>query len=296
MHHIRPSENVKDIKKVTWIGFLSNIILSFLKILAGLLSSSRALVADGIHSFSDISTDIAILIGVDNWSKPADDSHPYGHKKIETLISAVIGFMIALAGFGIAYCALMTIQSGAVPPPRRAAFFIAFISIISKEFLYRKTLYVAESTGSEAIRANALHHRTDALSSIPVALAIAVSSIWPSLAVIDSIGAIIVAVFVILSAWHIIYPALKELVDSGPPKSTQELIRSSVMSTQGVMQVHALRSRKMGSEILVDMHILVNGELTVKEGHDIAENVKSAVKERVKNVIDVTVHVEPWEK
>ena len=289
-----PKIKYNEVKKITIAGIFTNISLALLKLAFGLIGSSQAVVADAIHSLSDMSTDFAILFGLRFWSKPADENHPYGHKRIETIISALIGLILVLVAFAIAYNALTTLNEIDVKKPEAIALYAAFISIIAKEILYRKTLYVGKKTKSPATIANAWHHRSDALSSIPVFLAVLAAVINPSWAIVDHIGALIVSIFIVLAGLRIILPALTELCDSGVPETVKDQIFSIAINVNNVKNVHAIRYRKMASEIFVDLHVMVDSGMSVYEGHEIAKRVKNEIIDTLVEVVDVTVHIEPY--
>jgi cation diffusion facilitator family transporter len=262
----------------------------------GIAGSSQALVADAFHSLSDMGTDFAVIFGVKYWTKPADIDHPYGHKRIETIISAFIGITVLFIGMIIAYQAIATIvQKKTVMQPGKIALAAALFSIIIKEIIYRKTIHIGEKLKSSAVMANAWHHRTDAISSIPVAVTIAVASVNPGLVILDRIGALVVSFFIMAASFNIIKPAINELCESGLPKELKENIFAIAMKVNGIKNVHAIRYRKMASEIFVDMHILVDGDISVRAGHEIATKVKSEIIKKMPDVIDVTVHIEPTE-
>ena len=283
-----------EIKKITVAGIFTNISLALLKLTFGLIGSSQAVVADAIHSLSDMSTDFAILFGLRFWSKPADKNHPYGHKRIETIISALIGLILILVAFAIGYNAITTLNEPDTKKPEAIALYAAFISIIAKEILYRKTLYIGKKTKSPATIANAWHHRSDALSSIPVFLAVLAAVINPSWSAVDHIGAMIVSIFIVVAGLRIIRPALTELCDSGVPETYKEKIFTIAMKVSNVKNVHAIRYRKMASEIFVDLHIMVDSKMSVYEGHEIARKVKNEIIDMLVEVVDVTVHIEPY--
>jgi cation diffusion facilitator family transporter len=283
------------VKRVTWIGFAINIALSAFKLLAGVFGHSQAMVADAVHSLSDCVTDVVVLVGVAFWTKPPDASHPHGHKRIETIVTTLIGVALAAVGAGIIFNALLTLKEAHNVTPSIVAFIAAMVSIAVKEGLYRWTVFMGKQVKSSAMIANAWHHRSDAFSSIPAAIAIAGAVLIPKWQFLDHVGAVVVSVFILQAAWKISWPALMQLVDVGAPRKDCEKIKQIAISTKGVKVVHALRTRYVGAELQADLHVLVDGSLTVKEGHDIAEEVKKRLLDNGPDVIDVTVHVEPIE-
>jgi len=291
----RNAQNATEVRRVTWIGLAGNVFLSALKFIVGFLGSSQAVVADAVHSLSDMGTDFAVLLGVKFWSAPADESHPYGHRRIETIVTGAIGIALALAALGIGYNSLATIRDVHLKQPGWIAIAGSLLAIILKETLYRWTVAVGKRTKSSAVVANAWHHRSDALSSVPVVIAVTVAVINPKLAFIDHIGALVVSIFILKVSWDIIYPSLSELADLGAPQKSREKIRSIAMGINGVKSVHGIRTRRLGSGLHVDLHILVDGEMTVSMGHDISAAVKSALIEKGPNILDAVVHLEPYE-
>ena len=206
--------NESEIKKVTFIGLVLNLLLSALKITAGFYGKSQAVIADGVHSISDCVTDIAVIVGSTYWTAPPDETHPYGHRRIETAITVFIGIALAAVGTGIGWNAVTTFMDED-DPPRLIAFFAAVSSIIVKELLYQWTVRTGKKIRSSAVIANAWHHRSDAISSIPASLAVIISIFMPGYSFIDNIGAIIVCLFILHAAFKISWPALKELTDAG---------------------------------------------------------------------------------
>lgn len=287
-----------DVRRITWIGLIVNLALSTVKLAIGWFGKSQATFADGIHSLSDCSTDVAILVGVRYWAKPPDESHPYGHRRIETAIASLIGVVLAVAGLGlIGNAARMLMSSGhRLPAPSPVALFALVASVISKEILYRWTVSVGKRTASPAVIANAWHHRSDALSSIPAAGALAVIMVSPEWAFLDRVAAIVVSLFILHVAWKIIRPNLKQLVDTAASKDVCDRILETSLQVEGVRDVHAIRSRYIGPGLLVDLHVLVDADVTVREGHEIGSAVKWRLRSKDElGIVDVIVHVEPYE-
>jgi cation diffusion facilitator family transporter len=273
---------------------VANIGLAGLKFTAGLLGNSKALIADAVHSITDTSTDIAVLIGAPRWSAPADEDHPHGHGRIETLITVFIGLVLIGAAIGLGYNAIATLQSAHDEGPGWIALGAAIISIIVKEALYQWNARVGQKAKSSAMIANAWHHRSDALSSIPVAVAVVGSKIQPAWTFLDHVGALVVSLFILQAAWKIFWPALKQLTDAGASKEELQELYDMVKNIDGVRDVHALRTRNIGSGLQVDLHLQVDPELSVRDGHDLAGIAKSRLLKH-DNVIDVLIHIEPYE-
>ena len=285
----------KEIMKITLWGLVVNVFISIIKFVLGFLGNSQAVVADAAHSFSDTSTDLVILLGVKYWTAPPDSSHPYGHQKIESFITIVIGLILLSAAVGIGYNAIATIDHDHVEQIRLFTIIGPIISIIFKELLFRKTYQVGVKTNSSSVKANAWHHRTDAFSSIPVLLAVVASIINPKLIILDHIGAIIVAAFIIKLAVGIIYKNINELLDTGITDEEYQHIAKVISKIECVKGFHKVRSRKLGSSIYLDLHLEVDGDLSVTKGHDITEDVQKALISSNPKIIDVMVHLEPEE-
>ena len=286
-------KTIRTVQFVTVVGMTLNIVLSIAKAAGGVLFHSQALLADAVHSLSDLVTDLAVIFGVKYWSAPPDRQHPYGHGRIETLVSAFIGIALAAVAFGLAWDAIGTIRHGSEHGPAGFAFAIAVFSIISKEVLFRWTRAKARHVHSSAMEANAWHHRSDAISSIPAALAIAVAYFFPKLQFIDPVGAILVSFFVLYAAWTIVRPTLQELSETGVSREEQAKIYRMATSLPGILGAHALRTRNTGGAIWADIHIIVDPDMTVREGHDLSHQVRDLLVNSDLNIVDVVVHLEP---
>ena len=284
------------VRQVTWIGLFVNLVLAAIKFAAGIFGRSQALVADAIHSLTDLTTDIAVIAGSHYWSRPPDENHPYGHRRLETLVTVFIGVMLIAAGIGIGWKAISTLQEKQAGPPGWIAVLAALASIVCKESIYRWTAITGRRVKSAALAANAWHHRTDALSSLPVLIAVAGARIFPSWSFLDRVGAVIVSIFILHASIKIIWPGLSELIDVGAPTETRKKIRDIALKNEGVLQVHDIRTRYISSSIQVDLHIVVEGLITVREGHDIADDVKARIIDAIPEVLDVVVHVDPPER
>jgi len=286
---------VTQIRNITLVSMFNNLCLTGLKLTVGILGSSQAVIADAIHSLSDIATDLAVIFGVRYWSAPPDNDHPYGHRRIETIISTIIGIALVSVAIGLGMNAIDTLQT----PGDRHTTWIAIsgpiASVILKEIMYQWTIRVGNRLKSSAVKANAWHQRSDALSSIPALLAVAIATLKPEWAFVDAIGAIIISLFILKVAWDIIWPALTELTDRGASESDLALLKEIAQTVTGVKEVHGLRSRKLGSKIMVDLHVLVDPNISVRAGHDISEKVKEELIANGPDVFDVVVHLEPWD-
>lgn len=294
---VHPSEEkTKQVLRITWVGLFANVFLSAVKFAGGILGHSQAVVADAVHSLSDCVTDLAILIGARYWSKPPDESHPYGHHRIETIVTIFIGVVLLFAAVGLGWNAIVSIQEKHAEPPSLPALLAAILSLAVKESLYWWTVITGRKTGSRALVANAWHHRLDGFSSIPVILAVVGSMLMPEWTVLDHVGAIIVAVLILQAAFRIVWPGLKELTDVSASPDKCDEIEKLAMENKAVRQVHGMRTRRLGGRIIVDMHIILDGSISLREGHDISEAVKKHVLDSCDDVLDVTIHIEPPEE
>lgn len=286
-------ERSEEILRITWVGLGINLVLSAGKIICGWLGKSQAILADGVHSLSDLSTDLAILIGARYWSRPADECHPHGHQRIEAVVTVGIAFILAMVAVGIGYHAIATYAMPHAEAPRWIAFVAACCSIVTKEILYQWTMAVAKRIRSSALIANAWHHRSDAWSSIPAAAAVLGTKISPQWTFLDHIGAVIVSLFILQASWKVAAPAILELTDIGASREKQNLILALAKTIPGISCVHALRSRWSGPGLRIDLHLSVPGTLSVEEGHAISERVKELLLAEGPDVADVIVHLEP---
>ena len=288
--------NEKAIRHITLWSLAINIGLTIAKFIVGFVTHSQACIADAVHSFSDFFTDIAVLIGIRFWSAPADSDHPHGHQRIEALITMFIGVLLGSSAISMICKAVRTIgehnNTAAVSWPLLG---VALASILFKEILYQCTVIVGHSCGSSAVIANAWHHRSDAISSIPVVVVAIAGRIWPEITYLDHIAAVIIACLLLRTAWKIAWPCIKELSDQGVSIRELEAIRSIATGIAGVKEVHKMRSRRFGNGILLDMHILVDKDMSVENGHRICEEATTEIKKKMPIVLDVLTHLEPDE-
>ncbi|MBN1541715.1 cation transporter [candidate division KSB1 bacterium] len=287
-------QTAREVRNVTLVGLAVNFILSLIKFVVGWLGSSQAVLADAVHSLSDMSTDLAILFGVKYWSAPADENHPYGHGRLESLITVFIGFVLVLVAIGICWKAVLILIRGGSTPSQWIAIIGAAASIVTKEALYRWTLVVGQKTRSSALKANAWHHRSDALSSIPALIAVIISTFRPEWAFVDQIGALIVSAIIFRISGSILLTAVNDLLDRAAPAPERQRIKQLALTIPLVQDVHAVRTRRMGYGFFVDLHIQVRGEMTVEQGHDVSEEVKRILLNEGPDVLDVVVHLEPY--
>jgi cation diffusion facilitator family transporter len=281
-----------EARKVTLVGAAVNIVLAALKILVGWIGSSHALVADGIHSLSDLATDAVVLLAAKHGAQEADEDHPYGHGRIETLATVVLGIVLIVVACGIGYDAIRRLfDPENLMIPTMIALWAAVISVLAKEALYHYTVIVAKKLRSNLLRANAWHHRSDAVSSVVVVAGVIGS--MAGLTYLDAVASVVVAVMVAKIGWELGWHSVHELIDRGLEQDDVERIREKIMAVDGIRAMHNLRTRRMGGNAFVDVDVLVAPSLSVSEGHRIGEEVLKRLHSEMDEVIDVTVHVDP---
>ncbi len=283
------------INRITILSLVINLALSGLKYIAGIIGHSHAVIADATHSLSDCFTDIAVLWGAKYWDRPPDDDHPHGHQRLEILLTLLIAVSLFLVALAMLYGALSQLRQATVGPHIGViAGLSSLISIIVKEAIYQWTMMYAKKYKSQVLVANAWHHRSDGISSIPAAATALVAAFLPEWYFLDSVGTIVVSVFIVAAAYKIGRPSFNQLIDAGASRELKTEMNRIVNGTPGVINVHKVRTRYIGSSSLsVDMHVVVNAELTVREGHDISEMVQKRIEDELEQVVDVVVHIEP---
>jgi cation diffusion facilitator family transporter len=281
----------KQIKSITYIGVAINLALSAIKVVVGYLAGSLALIADGIHSLSDLATDLVVLIGVWLGSKEADRSHPYGHGRAETFAGAFIAIVLIFVGGAMIYYATIAIAKDEVTAPRIAILVAAMVSVASKEWIYRVTRRAAIESHSPSLYANAWHHRSDALSSI--AVVIGFISLLFGFGHGDQAAAIAVGVMIIWVGVRVIGETLKELTEGAVDQDTIEHVQQIINANSAIRQWHQLRTRMVGREVFLDVHILVDPDLNVAEAHQISESLERTLDEQLSRPANITVHIEP---
>ena len=295
-HHHAPvptaDERYQDARFVTLVGSAIDLSLGVAKIIVGVIGSSQALIADGVHSLSDLATDVMVLVAMKHGGREADEEHPYGHGRIETLATVALGVALIAVGIGIAWDAVARMLSpDRLLHPGWLALSVAVVSIISKEAIYQYTMRAADRLNSNLLRANAWHSRSDAISSIVVVIGVIGS--MAGFDYLDAVAAVGVAIMVgkigVDLAWH----SSQELIDAAMDPEQVEKIRQVILSVDGVKTLHMLRTRRMGSDGLVDVHILVNSRISVSEAHLISDRVRLAITQQVPEVTDVTIHIDP---
>ena len=288
----------KSIYKVTLIGSLVNFLLMAFKFAAGILGHSSALVADAVHSLSDFATDIVVIVFVKISGKPEDDDHRYGHGKYETLATAIIGVVLFAVGIGLLVdgaIKVAAVLNGAIlPAPSMIALIAAAVSIVSKEILYRYTVRAGKDLNSQAVVANAWHHRSDAFSSIGTLVgvggAIFLGERWR---ILDPLAAIVVSAFIIKVAMELIKPCLDELLERSLPAETEKKILDIITSFPEVSSPHHLRTRRIGNHIAVEVHLRMDGHTSLEDAHTVATNVEKRLKAEFGPDTHIGIHMEP---
>jgi cation diffusion facilitator family transporter len=287
-------ERYEASRRVTLVSVMANLLLTVAQVVIGVIGNSQALVADGMHTLSDLVTDFMVLFALKHGKKAADAEHPYGHARIETAVTMILGLVLLGVGIGIAVSAglkLAAAQSFVIPSAM--TLWVAAFTLVAKEMLYRYTMVVANRFDSNMLRANAWHHRSDAVSSL-----IVVAGIGGALfgfGYLDSVAALIVALMVAKVGIELSWQALRELVDTGLAPQDLDAVRQTILSVSGVKALHLLRTRRLGGQALVDVHILVDDRLSVSEGHQISETVRHRLMHGPAAVADVMVHIDTEE-
>lgn len=295
---VKMDKREKGICRVTIAGSICNAILLALKFIAGIVGHSGAMIADAIHSFSDFVTDAVVLVFINISAKPSDESHDYGHGKFETLATSIIAIALFAVAIGIlvkSATAIADIANGGVlPQPGMIAFLAAAISIAVKEGLFWYTISNGKKWNSQAVIANAWHHRSDALSSIATLIGIGCAYfIGGKWTIMDPIAALVVGAMILKVAFNIFIPAINELLECSLPKETEDKILQIITTDTAIQDPHKLRTRRIGSHIAIDVHIRLDGEMTVTESHDITVGVENRLKAAFGNSTMVSIHVEP---
>ncbi len=283
-------------RKVTLLGLFINTFLILLKFSAGIFGDSQALIADAVHSISDLFTDAVVLLGIKIGRKPPDEEHHFGHARIETLASAIIGLALIGTAVYLGFDAALNIHRHTEYHPTGIALIGAGLSIALKEALYRYTILIGRRLKSQLIVANAWHHRSDALSSIAVLLGVGGTLIKPSWHILDACAALIVSFFIIKVGLDILWKTLREFTDTAPRPEILEKLMQLSRAVEGVMDAHDLRVRTSGGFYQAEIHIVVDGQLTVVEGHRIAKTVERCLEQEMDALDRVIVHVDPAEE
>ncbi len=292
------NERKKLIYRATLTGSLVNFILVIVKIITGIFGRSSAMLADGIHSLSDFITDLVVLIFVKLSSKPSDGDHQYGHGKYETLATAFVGVSIFIVGIGILIDAIEKIigffKGDILAQPSYIALIVAFLSIIVKEILYQYTMRIGKKTDSSLVLANAWHHRSDAFSSIGTLVGISgaylLGSFWT---ILDPIAAVVVSFFIFKVAIELLLPSINDLLEIALPEDIQEDIIKLIASVKDVEDPHSLRTRRIGNDFAIEVHIRLNPNMTVQKSHDISSEIERLLCDQYGHNTHVAIHIEP---
>jgi len=286
------SQRYKDTVRVTLIGSVVDLLLGVSKIFIGFVAQSQALIADGVHSLSDLVTDVAVLYAAKHSHQEADEDHPYGHGRIETVVTVGLGLALIAVALGIMIDATHRLfNPNTLLSPGMLALAIAVVSVFAKEAIYHYTMVVARRYRSNMLKANAWHSRSDAISSIIVVVGIVGS--MAGLTYLDAIAAIGVGIMIAKIGWDLAWHSLRELIDTGLETGRVKAIEKSILDVDGVSTLHILRTRQIGADALVDVHIQVEPRISISEGHYISETVRSKLIKEIEEVIDVMVHIDP---
>ncbi len=294
------SSRERDIYRVTIIGSIVNLLLLIFKFIAGFAGHSSAMIADAVHSLSDFFSDIVVIVMVRLSAKPEDKDHDYGHGKYETLASLIVGLMLAIVGLGIFYNGVSTtiafFNGESIGQPSWIALIAAIVSIFAKEGIYRYTIYKERAIHSSALIANAWHHRSDALTSVAALVGIGGAMILGSKwAVLDPIAAAVVSIFIIKAAYDLIKPNLDELLEKALSEEQKQGISKIVLDTPGVVGMHRLRTRRVGNNLAIELHIKMDGNMSLRQAHEIATEVEKRLKQAYGNDIHTGIHMEPFQ-
>ncbi len=282
----------QDIRKVTLIGSVIDLLLAILKLLFGWIGQSQALIADGIHSLSDLLTDALVIYTAKHANKEADERHPYGHGRFETIATVILGGTLILVGIGIAWDATLRLfEPESLLNPGWLALAVAALSVVLKEAIYQYTARAAKRLRSRMLHANAWHSRTDAISSIFVIIGIGGAML--GLNYLDAIAAIIVAIMIAKVGGDLVWQSIQELTDEALDQEQVKAIEQCITGISSVCSLHLLRTRRMGGDALVDVHIQVEPYLSVSEGHQISEVVRNTLINQFDEINDVMVHIDP---
>ena len=289
-----PEERAAAASRSTWVSVAVNLVLTITQIVVGVLAKSQGLIADGIHSLSDLVADFVVLFASHHAKKDADEDHPYGHQRFETAASLVLGTLLLVVGVGMLWSAMQKLQAPeTVQTVHIIALWVAGGALVAKELLFRYMLAVAKRVKSSMLVANAWHARSDAASSLVVGLGIIGN--LAGYPILDPIAALIVGFMVAKMGWEFGWDALHDLMDRAVDEQEVQAIRQTLKETPGVSGVHDVRTRKMGDMIVVDAHLEVDASITVEAGHDIAVLAQTRVLQRHR-VINLMTHVDPWHR
>ena len=288
----------RKIYHVTFVGLVVNLVLSLLKLAAGIVGRSGAMVADAVHSFSDLATDVVVIAFARISAKPRDSGHDYGHGKYETLATIIISLALGVVGAGILLNSIegirVVVEGGSLPRPGAVALIAAVVSILAKEILYRYTVREGRALQSPSVVANAWHHRSDALSSLGtlagIGCAYFLGAKWR---IADPIAALIVAVFIFKIAFDLIRTGLGELLEQSLPEDVEQEILAIVTSNPEIREPHNLRTRRIGASIAIEVHVRMDGQMTVEHSHALTVEIERRLRARFGEGTMIAIHVEP---
>ena len=293
------AKRTRSIVRVTLLGSVANFMLLVFKFVAGWLGHSSAMMADAVHSLSDFVTDVVVLLFVNLSAKPKDQDHDYGHGKYETLATSLVGLVLLFVGFGLFWEGSQKVYQffflhQPLDSPGWIAFAAAFVSIVVKELLYQVTAWVGRKENSQVVVANAWHHRSDAFSSIGTALGIGGAILLGEKGrVLDPLAALIVSVLIVKVALQLVGPSINELLEKSLPKEQEDEILSIIQQTDEVVCPHNLRTRRIGNNIAIEVHIRVDGDMTVRRAHELTKEIERHLRQKYGPATHIALHVEP---
>ncbi|WP_243414617.1 cation diffusion facilitator family transporter [Sporosalibacterium faouarense] len=293
MKSLTEKERYRIGNKITWITIIINVILAIVKVGVGIIANSTAILADGMHTISDVGSSIGIIIGLFISQKPEDEEHQYGHEKAESIAGFILAILLVAVGLKIGYSTIEMMVSGDMKVPGLIAAWVATGSIIVKEFQYRVAMYGGKKINSSALIADAWHHRSDALSSIAALIGIIGSRLGYTF--LDPVAGFVVSIIVLKVGVELFIKGYNELMDSSIEKTKLQQIILEIKSHEGIINIGQIKTRKHGSKVFFDIKICVKSNITVVEGHEIAEEVEDIVYKNIGGVKDVLVHVNPCE-
>lgn len=292
---MKKTEAEKSARPVTLLGAAVNVLLIALKFIMGVLGNSQALIADAVHSVSDLFTDVVVLFGLQRGSKPPDERHPFGHGRIETLATSLVGMVLIGTALLLGIRSAANIYSHSVYYPSALAIIGALLSILAKEALYHFTIYTGRRMKNSLVIANAWHHRSDALSSVAVLVGVTFAYFNPAWHLLDAYAALLVSFFIIKVGLEILAKAIHELSDAAPDSKIIRQIEACALQVDGVTNIHDLRVRTSGGKIQLEIHVVVDGKQTVVEGHRIAKKVEACLLDDIDGLGTAIIHIDPME-
>jgi cation diffusion facilitator family transporter len=294
MKKTQNNQRYLEIRRVTVIGAVIDLVLGIAKIIFGLFGHSHGLVADGVHSLSDLATDVLVVWAARHGTQEADEEHPYGHERIQTIATVLLGLALIMVGLGIAYNAVnRLVLPETLIVPSNVTLAVALLSIIAKEWIYQFTMRVAHRIQSKLLKANAWHSRSDALSSVVVLIGI--GGTMAGIDYLDALAAVAVGAMIIHVGWRLGKESVHELIDTGLDKKHLDSMRNTMLSVEDVKDIHQLRTRRMGHQVFADVHVIVAPDISVSEGHRISEEVERVLTHQLDEPTDVTVHIDTEE-